>query len=511
MPEKTLIIELPNLNEARTRLAIIETQAQTALKNTLTEAGVSTPVAERYTNLFPESDTNEPTSIPLALALVGKKSWDDLRINRLTHLILTGLALGTAARVAETHGIINPQIPIPADLTIFLDNLLRWSGSAIKLPTDLFSILNALGNAAVYVGVPVKAIEIITALQSRKTIEQVRKNAEAMKIRAGKEQDVKEGRADFDGKVGPNIQIDVGKSDPAMKDLLTLFHTAGLRIVSYWDSENQFFNIDPAWQKTANDWTNRETLKRGDVRETLCSVILVSNGDDVFLSTRRQDPSKQMQDMTDNEAIGIIHARDTVRKEMGLPPIQHILVSNPQRTIEIGIARAGGIPYEPKTVGKVVSELRNVHLIDPDLFVIRQIAEISNQQNLPLELITNGDRKDEYSENLRKVMERYNQLVVSGLEKDSVRLATEADGKNTLSLIYGSTDEDTIAQVTTYGKDFSEAGDLVAIINDPEKISRLPQGVKNICIGRSVAEAVYQKFFELVNNESISPQAHPES
>lgn len=499
MPEATKKLELPSLNEARARLADIEAQAQATLGSTLTEAGVSTPVAKQYTNLFPESVTSEPTSVPLTLALVGKKTWDDVRHNRLTHLFLAGLVIATAARVAEAHGITNPQVPMPEEFTIFLDKLVGFSGSAIKHPPDLLSILNAVGSAAVYVGVPVKAIEIITALQSRKTIREVRKNAEAMRIRAEKEQDIREGRANFDGKVGPNIQIDVGKSDPAMKYLLTLFHMGGLRVVSYWDDENKLFNIDPAWQKTSDDWTNRETLKRGDVREALCSVILVSNGDDVFLSTHKQDPNKQMQDMTDNEAIGTIHARDTIRKEMGLPSLQHILVSNPDRTIEIGIVRIGGTPYEAKNVGQLVSELQNVHLIDPDFLTIRQIAEIANQQDLPIELITNEERKNEYNENLGKIMERYNQQVDSGLEKNRTRLATEADGKNTLSLIYGSTDEDTIAQVTTYGKGFSQSGDLVAIINDPEKISRLPQGVKNICIGRSVAEAVYQQFFELVS------------
>ncbi|MBF8249738.1 MAG: hypothetical protein HW400_339 [Candidatus Levybacteria bacterium] len=504
MEQKTIQkTEVPPLNELRVRLEGVETQAKATLGNALTEAGVSTPVAEQYANLFPESTTNEPTSAPLTLALVGKKSWDDIKHNKLTQLTIGGLLVGTAARVAEAHGIVNPQIPIPNDLIIFLDNLLRWSGSTIKPSANLFSILNAIGNAAVYVGVPVKAIEIITALQNRRTIEQVRKNAELMRIRAEKEQDIKEGEANFDGKVGSNIQIDVGKSDPAMKDLLTLFHATGLRVVSYWDSENHFFNIDPAWQKTSNDWTNRETLKRGDIREALCSVILVSNGDDVFLSSRRQDPSKQMQDMTDNEAIGTIHARDAVRKDMGLSPIQHILVSNPQRTIEIGIARAGGTPSKLKTVGEVTSKLQNVHLIDPDLLVIRQIAEIANWKDLPIELITNEERKTEYGENLEKVIERYNQLVNSGLEKNKVRLATEDDGENTLSLIYGSTDEDTIAQVTTYGKDFSQHGDLIAIINNPEKISRLPQGVKNICIGRSVADAIYQKFFELVSAGAI--------
>ncbi len=39
--------------------------------------------------------------------------------------------------------------------------------------------------------------------------------------------------------------------------------------------------------------------------------------------------------------------------------------------------------------------------------------------------------------------------------------------------------------------------------NDPEKIARLPEGTKNICVGRNVAEAVYQKFFELASRGMI--------
>ncbi len=496
--------EVRPLSELRVRLESIEAQAQSALGSALAEAGVNIPIAKQYANLFPEpvNDAGKANE-KLSLAILGKKAWDDIGHNLLTHLILGGLITATAARIAEAHGVISPHIPAPEEITTLLDNLLKFSSSGAKHPLDVLSLLNSFGSAMVYVGVPAKAVELISAAQGRVISEKVRKQTEAMKIRGEKEQAIRDGRADFDEKVGPNIQIDVGKSDPAMRDLLALFHMGGLRVVSYWDSENKFFNTDPAWQRTSNDWTNKETLKRGDIREALCSIILVSNGDDVFLSTRKQDPNKQMQDMTDNEAIGIIHARDAIRKDMELPPIQHILVSNPQRTIEIGIARAGGTPYKPKTVGEVASELSNVHLIDPDLLVVRQIAEIAVQQNLPIELITNEERRDEYSENLGKVIERYNRLVNLGLEKNKVRLATEADGKKTLSLIYGSTDEDTIAQITTYGKDFSQHGDLVAIINDPEKISRLPQGVKNICIGRSVAEAVYQKFFELASAEKI--------
>ncbi len=84
--------------------------------------------------------------------------------------------------------------------------------------------------------------------------------------------------------------------------------------------------------------------------------------------------------------------------------IKNAPVPTAERTIEIGIARTGGTPYKPKTVGEVASELQNVHLIDPDLLVIRQIAEIASQQNLPIELVTNEERKAEYNQNLGKVM-----------------------------------------------------------------------------------------------------------
>jgi len=493
------------LSELRQRLTVMEKGANTRLDGSLRQAGVTFAVAEQYKDLFPEpiQGTGESASVPLTLALIGRKSLDEVIRNRLTQLTLTGLAVGVATRIAEAHGILSPQVPIPSELTIVLDTLLRWSGSAIKHPPDLLSVLNAVGTAAVYVGVPGKVIEIITGFQNRRAVEQLRKSAEAMKVRGEREQDIKEGRADFAGKIGPNIQIDVGKSDSSMRDLLTFFHTSGLRVVSYWDSENQFFGIDPAWQRTDNDWTDKETLRKGDVQEALCSVILVSNGDDVFLSPRRQDPGRQTQDMTDNEAIGAIHARDSLRKEMGLPPIQHILVTNPERTIEIGVARVGDNPYRAKTVGHVVIELANVHLIDPDILMIRQIAEISAQQNLPIELLTNEERRDEYQQNLENVIERYNRLVDKGIEKNKVRVATPEDGKNTLSVIYGSTDEDTIAQMTTYGKEFSQEGGLLTMINDPGKIDRLPEGTKAVCIGTSVSEAVYQKFFELASQGMI--------
>lgn len=495
---------IPSLEQVKEMLAVEETQAQRDLTTAVSAAGVTPLVSERYANLFPEpvNDTSQPNG-KLSLAILGKRAWEDVRQNHLTHLVLGGLVTATAARIAEAHGVVSLQIPAPEEFTIFIDNLLKWSGSDVKSPLDLLSLLNSLGSAMVYVGVPAKAVELITAAQGRIISEKVRKQTEAMKIRGEKEQTIKEGRADLDGKVGPNIQIDVGESDPAMADLLKLFHTAGLRVVSYCDRENKFYEIDPAWQQTNNDWTNKDTLIRGDLREALCSVILVSNGDDIFLSSRRQDPTRKTQDMTDNEAVGAIHARDAVRKQMGLSQLHHFLVTNPSRTIEIGIARLGNEPYTSKTVGELVSGLNNVHLVNLDKLVISQIARIAVEQNLPIELVTNEERKIDYQENLVKVLEAYNQNPEVGEKQNKIRLASQEDGKRTLSLIYGSTDEDTVAQITTYGKEFSQEGDLIVIINDPEKISRLPERVKYICVGTTVAEAVYQRFFELVNKGSI--------
>lgn len=474
------------------RLSSEEAIAQRDLASALSV--VSPRVSERYANLFPEStDRVGESGSKLSLAMLEKKAWKEVKGNILTQFILSGLVTTTVARITEAHGLPSPQIPASEDIVIFLDNLVKWSGSSVKPPLDLLSLINAFGSAMVYVGIPAKAVELISAAQGRIVAEKVRKQNEAMKIRGEKEQAIREGRANLDGKVGPNIQIDVGKSDPAMADLLRLFHTAGVTVVSYWDKENHFFDQNPAWQRTDDDWTDRETLRKGDVRETLCSVILVSNGDDVFLSSHRQDPTKQMQDMTDNEAVGAIHARDSLRKQMSLSPMQHILVTNPQRTIDIGVVRESEEQYKPKTVGELVKKLNNVHLVDPDQLVIEQIARIASDQDLPVELVTNNERQSDYDENLRKVMETYNK----GGTKSRLRMATPEDGKRTLSSVYGSTDEDTIAQVTTYYEEFQE-GDFVAIINDPAKLGRLPEGIKAICIGSTVAEAIHKKFFELV-------------
>jgi hypothetical protein len=199
-----------------------------------------------------------------------------------------------------------------------------------------------------------------------------------------------------------------------------------------------------------------------------------------------------MQDMTDNEAIGAINARDRIRKEMGLPPIPHILVTNPRRRIEVSLSGKGNEGVQTRTVGELIKDkYPDVELVDPDEFVLDELAKLAKEQDLPLEILTNPERSKDYDRNLVEAIESYNE---NRKPERPLRLASPEDGKRTLTIVNGSTDEDTIAQIHTYGDEYSRNGMLVAIINDPEKVGRLPYGVKYVCVGSIVAEAVLDRY-----------------
>lgn len=452
------------LARLRSQLGVEETLGEADLHNALVAANVSPDVANVYGKLEPRSGTR------YGLGLISKA-------------ILVTFGTSTTTRLISER---------PASMQeatrIVLDNFVAWAGTSID-QLEVTSIILGVSAAAVWTLLPPKIYEGIVKQEA---------------ARATLAAEHQEGRANLVGKLGPNVQIDVGKSDPSALLLTRLFHLTGKEVVTFWDDVNSQFSENPYWQKTRNDWTNAEILKKGDIQESICSVTLVSNGDDVFLSARRQDPTRQTQDMTDAEAIGTVNARDAVRKQMGLPPVQHILVTNPQRLIEIDVAREGGKAYKPKTVEQVVKEkYPNVHLIDPDQLVIQELARIASIAQLPLELVTNKERKGEYEDHLNWVIADYNLRVDRGLAKNKTRVANKEDGTNTLTVMYGSTDEDTIASVETYGDEFSQVGEMVTIINDPEKVNRLPEGVKYICVGTVVAEAVYQKFSDLVKQGEI--------
>ena len=461
MPEKQPEINQPLelLAKLRSDLGAEESLAQADLHRALVGAGVSSDVAGAYEKLEPKPG----------------KWWQGWSL--ISKAILLTFGTSTAARM------INEQ---PASIKeasrILLDNLVAWAGTSID-KLEISSIILGASAAVVWTLLPPKIYESIV-------------QREAWRVALAEEH--REGRANLAGKLGPNIHIDVGKSDPSALLLTHLFHLTGKEVVTFWDERNANFDENPYWQKTRNDWTNRDTLIRGDIQETECSVVLVSNGDDVFLSTRTQDPSRLAQDMTDSEAIGTVNARDAVRKDMSLKPIQHILVTNPKRLIEIDIARSGAQKFKPKSVGEVIEErYPNVHLIDTDQLIIQELAGLAASDNLPIEMVTNQERGQGYKGYLKMIISEHNQRVDLGLAKSKTRLATGKDGVNTLSVIYGSTDEDTIAQVETYGDQFSRSGKLTVIINDPEKVNRLPEGTNYVCVGSAVAEAVYRKFSEL--------------
>lgn len=468
MPEKKLSeVKQPAdiLTNLRKQLGMEEGLAQADLHNALAAANVSPDIANVYGKLEPRPGTGQK------LGLISK-------------VILSTFAISTAARLFNES-----PANIQEATRIVLDNLVSWAGTSID-QLKLTSIVLGISSALVWTFLPPKIYEGVF-------------KREAARIALATEH--QEGRTDLAGKLGPNVQIDVGKSDPSVLLLTRLFHLSGAEVVTFWDERNSQFSENPYWQKTRDDWTDAETLKRGDIQESICSVTLVSNGDDVFLSTRSQDPTRQAQDMTDAEAIGTVNARDAVRKQMGLPLIHHILVTNPQRVIEIDVARGGGEIYIPKTVGEVIKEkYPNVHLIDPDQLIMQELARIGVANKFPLELVTNKERRQEYEGYLQKAVAEHNQRVDQGMDENKTRIATQEDGKNTLTVMYGTTDEDTIASVETYGDEFSHEGQMVAIINDPEKVSRLPEGVKYICVGTVVAEAVYQKFSDLVKQGKVA-------
>lgn len=466
MPEKQLESKQPVdiLAKLRGDLNAEESLAQADLHRALINTGVTADVAGAYEKLEPKSGKFRGLGLTTSLILS-------------TFLVSSGarLLIGQPKTWQETTRII-------------LDNAVAWAGTKIDT-LELASIILGFSAAVVWTFLPPKIFEIAVKQEAR---------------RSALAEDHREGRANLAGKLGSNIHVDVGKSDPSALLLTRLFHLTGKEVVTFWDETNANFSENPYWQKTRNDWTNRDTLTRGDIQEAECSVVLVSNGDDVFLSTRTQDPTRQSQDMTDSEAIGTVNARDAVRKDMGLKPIQHILVTNPKRLIEIDVARSGQQQFKPKSVGQVIEErYPNTHLIDPDQLVIQRLASLAAADNLPLELVTNKERRQEYQGYLKTVISEHNQRVDQGQAKSKTRMAAKKDGENTLSVIYGSTDEDTIAQVETYGNQFSKTGKLVVIINDPEKVNRLPEGTDYVCVGSAVAEAVYQKYSELVGEGKI--------
>ena len=465
MPEKPEISQpVDVLASIRNSLGAEESLAQLDLHHALVEANVSSDLAEVYGKLEPRPGTRQ------GIGLISKA-------------ILITFGTSTAARL-----ISESPASVQEATRIVLDNFVAWAGTSIDR-LELTSIILGASAAAAWTLLPPKIYEGIV-------------KREAVRVNLASEH--QEGRANLAGKLGPNVQIDAGKSDPSVLLLTRLFHLSDKEVVTYWDERNPQFTENPYWERTRNDWTNAETLKRGDIEEAICSIVLVSSGDDVFLSTRRQDPTRQAQDMTDPEAIGTVNARDTVRKQMGLPPIHHILVTNPQREIEIDVARGGGEVYKPKTIGEVVRDkYPNVHIIDLDELIVNELARMTSADKLPLELVTNRERRKEYEDYLNDVVTEHNLRVDQSLTRNKTRVATAEDGKNTLTIMYGSTDEDTIAIIETYGDEFSQIGDMVAIINDPEKVSRLPEGVKYVCVGTVVAEAVYKEFSDLVKQEKI--------
>src|SRR3989338_529031 len=273
-------------------LALEKQLAQIDLYSTLRQSDIPTDIAEVYEKLGAELTPLEERKSSTFKRLgqgIKRELWDST----------LGRSIAGTVVITTIGEIINQGGPIEASevFIAFYNRLVGWAGETIENIEDW---------------------PIISARDSAKTVKTLSQDAEAREKRTAALLLHQEGNADLFG-IGPNIQIDVGKSDPSALLLIDLFHKLGIEVVTYWDQRNIHFAKNKYWEKTYNDWTNRETLLRGNVQESLCSIILVSNGDDVFLSSRIQDPTREAQDMTDNEAIGSINARNSVRNNLGLP------------------------------------------------------------------------------------------------------------------------------------------------------------------------------------------------
>jgi len=473
-------------NENTTSLLLTQliAQADRELNAAIGSIGVQTDIFPEKKGLSLRTSAISGAIALSYLAAVGLATYFDMK-DSAAH----GITCFTAQAMHNAFNWIGVSGPEIVELTVD-NNIICEIPTEESIAWGARTLTALLGWGSV-VGIPVTFLNNLYRKAAAK--DQAKKDEVQMKLL-----ELQEGRADLDGQVGPNVQIDVGHSDPAMKPLLRKFKELGTKVVSFYDFENKVFLLNPVWQRTDNDWTNHEILRKGDLREATCSVLLISNGEDIFLASPELDPARKAQDMTVDEAIGAMRARDTLRVEMGLTLIPHILVTNPRKSIDIGIIRTGIPTEELIEIGEFITEeFPNAHIIDPDELVLKKLAIIAGKDDLPIEILTNKANKEEYGKRLTEAIKGYNER--SGSKKFKVKVAEAEGGNKTLSIVYGATDSNTIAQAWAFKRKFSKLGDFVAIINDPEKVGRLPPNTKFICVGALVAEAVIAKYSELVD------------
>ncbi len=189
-----------------------------------------------------------------------------------------------------------------------------------------------------------------------------------------------------------------------------------------------------------------------------------------------------------------------------------VAVTNIKREVTGNVAGETEIIYGTKTEGDLYAKNKHMHARHTDGTVTKIIAQISTQSGLPIELMTDLHRQQEYAQTFNLAIKDHNESLAQGGQKQTnkleLRYKTAEDGNKTLTCFYGEDDQATLKLLEGFLEETSKEGDVLTLINDPEVIGELPEEIrtskKYICIGEILAKEQFKQFVQLVDNGDIT-------
>lgn len=482
-------------NEASRGLRRMEQTAASALDIELQKAGVQKQPGElfRYLGEQAGGTGEEPQQFTTFLS----------RIQRgiARNIIGTTAVLSTVAVVVgET---ISQRAFNPEFFTILGNTVFQWAGMQIK-SFDGLEILTKTAGVLAYALYPA----IVYGLASNIAVKQSetrQKRLDEIKVTLDR---MREGKENLTGRVGANVQLLIGESDPSVDLLAKKFETCDIDVVGYLNDANPYFASIPNWLAVRGNYTSIETLETGAYDTAVAQIALCSAGDDCFLSSREGKPKNI--DLQDYQAAGALRAINRLRKEKNLPEIPQIRLTNPKRVIDSAVAGDPDI-YGAKHIEDVIDK-NKTRVVDSDVITIDLLAKVHKEyldktgQNLPIELSTNTFRSEEYEKLLLELIKEYNGRRPAGMPE----LAYKQKGETrTLTIFYYDNDDATIEGVEAKWEAATKEGTAIAIFNDPDRAkNRRPEvmgaGGKYICIGEKLATAHFLEFAELVEEKKVT-------
>jgi hypothetical protein len=451
--------------------------------------------AEKRAFLTKISDTIR--ALPTALR-------DSISKSLVTKILVAGTSLGIGTGVLTE--IAQKGLPASDVLQILINKSVEFAGTGVS-QVDFLSVVSALAATTVYVGVPALAVNAVSEFVQSRTLSALDKS----NLERDARNEIRDGEANLSYFVGPNVHIEVGKSDPSVETLIKKFKKYGITAITFWDERKGLSDeTNKYWLKTHNEWTRADILAKGALSNTLCCFSEVSNGQDVFLSRREGAFKRTFEDMSDSEVDNSNQVRNYLRKLMGLDPIISISVTNPKRIVDAAVGAPEDAepkdpdnPYGVITVAEVASENPNLELVDADQIIMQEIAGY-NKKGLPLEILADREHLPDYKNLFTSLIKEYNATQTSPEKALRYKKRSEED---TLTVIYGEDDQTTIGLLKAYRRKASMKGDLVTIINDPQALEQLPPDVvadgKIICVGEIMAERQFERFIRLVKKGTV--------